>query len=86
MLFIVKSFVLMVVMSVVYAYKSLNHGNFMSKAVISKTLLRNIPLELTGQLDPKKSWDVKLIFRGEEKVIIWLYNLFILHSMYIRGY
>ena len=34
----------------------------------SKTLLRDVPLELTGQLDPKKTWDVKFIFRGEEKV------------------
>ena len=25
-------------------------------------------MELTGQLDPKKTWDVKLIFGSQEKV------------------
>lgn len=30
--------------------------------------LQAIPLELTGQLDATKSWDVKFIFNGEEKV------------------
>eukprot|EP01038_Epipyxis_sp_PR26KG_P010161 gene10161-13669_t len=28
-----------------------------------------IPLELTGQLDPNKKWDVKLQFEGKEKVV-----------------
>jgi ferredoxin len=33
------------------------------------TTLRDVPLELTGQLDPSKKWDVKFIFDGEEKVV-----------------
>jgi len=33
------------------------------------TALRDVPLELTGQLDPSKKWDVKFIFGGEEKVV-----------------
>lgn len=32
-------------------------------------MVQDIPLELEGQLDPSKSWDVKLIFNGAEKVI-----------------
>jgi ferredoxin len=31
--------------------------------------LNKIPLELTGKLDPSKSWDVKFIFNGEEKIV-----------------
>lgn len=34
-----------------------------------QTALRDVPLELTGQLDPSKKWDVKFIFEGEEKVV-----------------
>lgn len=29
----------------------------------------DVPLELTGQLDPSKKWDVKFIYKGEEKVV-----------------
>ena len=43
-----------------------NRYNFIVRP--SKTLLREVPLELTGQLDPKKSWDVKFIFGDQEKV------------------
>jgi hypothetical protein len=40
-----------------------------STSVRSKSLLlQAIPLELTGQLDSTKSWDVTFIFNGEEKV------------------
>ena len=28
-----------------------------------------VPLELTGQLDPKNSWEVKLILDGVEKIV-----------------
>lgn len=31
--------------------------------------LKDVPLELTGQLDPSKVWPVKFIFKGEEKII-----------------
>jgi len=29
----------------------------------------DVPVELTGRLDPSKSWPVKFIFKGDEKVI-----------------
>ena len=32
-------------------------------------LMMSVPLELEGQLDPTKSWEVKLIFDGKEKVV-----------------
>jgi hypothetical protein len=31
--------------------------------------LFGVPLELTGQLDPSKKWDVKFIYNGEEKMM-----------------
>lgn len=31
--------------------------------------LNDIPLELEGQLDASRSWDVKFIFNGEEKIV-----------------
>ena len=31
--------------------------------------MMSVPLELEGQLDPLKSWEVKLIFNGSEKVV-----------------
>jgi len=34
-----------------------------------QTALYDVPLELTGQLDPSKKWDVKFIFEGKEKVV-----------------
>ena len=34
----------------------------------SSTSLNAIPLELTGQLDATKTWDVKFIYNGEERV------------------
>lgn len=36
---------------------------------ISKTSLNEIPLELSGQLDPLKVWDVTLEFNGVQKVV-----------------
>ena len=36
---------------------------------ISKTSLNEIPLELSGQLDPSKIWDVTLEFNGVQKVV-----------------
>ena len=33
------------------------------------TLLREVPLELTGQLDSSKTWDVKFVYKGQEKVL-----------------
>lgn len=36
---------------------------------ISKTSLNEIPLELSGQLDPSKVWDVTLEFNGVQKVV-----------------
>ena len=33
------------------------------------TVMMSVPLELEGQLDPAKSWEVKLIFNGKEKVV-----------------
>ena len=35
-----------------------------------QTLLREVPLELTGQLDPSKSWSVKFVFGADEKDIV----------------
>ena len=32
-------------------------------------VMMSVPLELEGQLDPLKSWEVKLIFNGSEKVV-----------------
>lgn len=34
----------------------------------SETSLYEIPLELTGQLDSSKTWDVTFLYNGEEKV------------------
>lgn len=31
--------------------------------------LNDVPLELTGKLDSSKSWDVKFIFQGKEKIV-----------------
>lgn len=31
--------------------------------------LHDVPLEIADKLDPTKSWDVKFIFNGEEKVV-----------------
>jgi hypothetical protein len=35
----------------------------------SRTALNDVPLELTGKLDPSRKWDVTLEFQGETKVI-----------------
>jgi ferredoxin len=35
----------------------------------TRTSLQAVPLELDGKLDPSKSWDVKFILNGEEKII-----------------
>jgi len=36
---------------------------------VSKTALNDVPLELTGRLDPAKTWDVTLEFEGQTKVV-----------------
>lgn len=36
---------------------------------VRSTKLHEIPLELTGKLDASKTWDVKFIFNGEEKIV-----------------
>ena len=36
---------------------------------VSKTALNDVPLELTGRLDPAKTWDVTLEFEGQKKVV-----------------
>ena len=38
-------------------------------ATASKTALNDVPLELTGKLNPSRKWDVTLEFQGETKVI-----------------
>jgi hypothetical protein len=44
--------------------------NFLGRAIAkSKTPLNEVPLELTGQLDPSKKWQVTLRLNGEEKVV-----------------
>jgi hypothetical protein len=71
MIGIIKSIVLFALISVANAFTSIqSRYNFITRS--SKTLLREIPIELTGQLDPKKSWDVKIIFGDQEKVIYYL--------------
>ena len=40
-----------------------------TKLAQANSALRDVPLELDGKLDPSKSWPVKFLFRGEEKVI-----------------
>lgn len=40
-----------------------------NKFQISKTNLYDIPLELSGQLDASKVWDVTLEFNGVSKVV-----------------
>ena len=34
------------------------------------TFLRDVPMELTGQLDPSKSWTVKFIYGDQEKDVV----------------
>lgn len=36
---------------------------------VSIAPLYDIPLELSGRLDASRSWDVKFIFNGQEKVV-----------------
>jgi len=36
---------------------------------VSTAPLYDIPLELSGRLDASRSWDVKFIFNGQEKVV-----------------
>ena len=35
----------------------------------SRTSLLDVPLELEGQLDPKKTWKVKFVYKGETKEV-----------------
>jgi ferredoxin len=68
MIGIIMSIVLFALISIVNAFTSIqSRSNFITRS--SKTLLREVPLELTGQLDPKKSWDVKLVFGDQEKIV-----------------
>ena len=41
------------------------NGRHMSRT----TSLYDIPLELSGRLDASRSWDVKFIFNGQEKIV-----------------
>ena len=45
------------------------HSHIATKFQISKTNLYDVPLELSGQLDPSKMWDVTLEFKGVSKVV-----------------
>lgn len=45
------------------------HSHIATKYQISKTNLYDVPLELSGQLDPSKMWDVTLEFKGVSKVV-----------------
>lgn len=40
-----------------------------AKRIQRSSKLFDVPLELTGKLDPTKSWDVKFIFQGKEKTV-----------------
>ena len=40
------------------------------------TSLNAIPLELTGQLDASKTWDVKFIYNGEERVYYYFLTFY----------
>ena len=52
----------------VFSFKISKHGSgWRSKF---STILREIPMELIGQLDPSKSWTVKFKFQDKEKDII----------------
>jgi hypothetical protein len=49
---------------------ALQSRSFLSRIVTrSPTTLFELPLELTGQLDPNKKWDVIFRFNGEDKVV-----------------
>jgi ferredoxin len=51
----------------IYALKFTSLGHRLARSTITK--LHDIPMELTGQLDPNTKWNVKLIYRGEERII-----------------
>lgn len=68
MLFIVW----MSALSGVIAYiPSAGHRTFRAFAIKRRvpSQLRDVPLELEGQLDPSRKWDVTFRFNGEEKVV-----------------
>ena len=71
-------FILFSVISVVNALK-LFANRFIPTSKSFVTSLQAVPLELTGQLDTTKSWDVKFIFNGEEKVCMYMYPSFVVY-------
>ena len=57
------------------------------RAFSTSTSLDAIPLELTGQLDASKTWDVKFIYNGEERVYYYFltfYYIVIITYYYYR--
>ncbi len=44
----------------------------------NRSLLHVIPLELADQLNEKNSWDVKFIYKGEEKVHLRRHDRFLI--------
>lgn len=44
-----------------------------------------IPLELEGKLDESKSWPVKFLFNGEEKVLFQLKSYAIVPNTHVGG-
>ena len=46
---------------------TLRHPSY-TRQIPSKVMM-SVPLELEGQLNPSKSWEVKLIFKGNEKIV-----------------
>lgn len=66
----ISCIVLLLCINVVIGFKSsLFNSNFNQQNKLSKFVLRKIPLELEGQLDPNKSWSVKFIFNDVEKIV-----------------
>jgi len=43
------------------------HGSY--RKSIKQHIAMSAPLEIASQLDPSKSWDVKFIFKGQEKTV-----------------
>ena len=60
-----KTIVLLLLISnFLYAFKFLHQSNLLK----SRNRLNVIPLEISGKVDPSKSWPVKFILNGEEKI------------------
>jgi hypothetical protein len=60
---------LICVVSLSFAFQSTNSFRVNKHQSISKTNLYDVPLELTGRLDPTRKWDVTLEFNGVTKVV-----------------